>query len=501
MQQHDRAGGVALGRPQLVYEVVDVSHERGRYSVRHAVDQPLLVLLLPQRLERFHLEQPVRELLRAPGVVAVDPSRLPLARMVPTVAARAAIGPGEAHEAAGHAGRGGDPAPVPVLPRRRAARPPSPEPSSGTAGPRTRTGARARRGGGRARRADDDARGAARGRPAADGGARDRQRPAERTRGPTPRRMSAMLCVICATSGSVPAALRPLGQPDADLDALAEPRRGQRRQRLARQLARSASALARSAVGDVLAERGQHLGAARLGPRGGLLEPAEGVEHAVRAGQQAERGILGERGERQRRAAVVRRARVGHRLEAGAERIRRRRLRRPREPVLADPHAAAQRLGAEARQPPAGLDVAAQPARERARDPAQRAGQHDALAVGGARVARARERDVRGQVVADPRAVEEDEQRRGLGGERGRDAPGPVDHARPLHRAAGLERVRQPVAVVVDLVDAEPRQRRRRRRAASRAPGTARGTARSPGSGRSGAPAGRRRRCRAARAC
>jgi hypothetical protein len=56
------------------------------------VDQPLLVLLLPERLERFHLEQPVRELLRAPGVVAVDPSLLPLARMLPTVAARAAMG-------------------------------------------------------------------------------------------------------------------------------------------------------------------------------------------------------------------------------------------------------------------------------------------------------------------------------------------------------------------------------------------------------------------------
>jgi hypothetical protein len=56
------------------------------------VDQPLLVLLLPQRLERFHLEQPVRDLLRAEGVVAVDPSRAPLARMVPTVAARAAMG-------------------------------------------------------------------------------------------------------------------------------------------------------------------------------------------------------------------------------------------------------------------------------------------------------------------------------------------------------------------------------------------------------------------------
>jgi hypothetical protein len=56
------------------------------------VDQPLLVLLLPRRLERFHLEQPVRRLLSAQGVVAVDPSPLPLARMAPQVAARAAMG-------------------------------------------------------------------------------------------------------------------------------------------------------------------------------------------------------------------------------------------------------------------------------------------------------------------------------------------------------------------------------------------------------------------------
>jgi hypothetical protein len=56
------------------------------------VNPPLLVLLLPERLERFHLAQPVRDLLRADGVVAVDPSRVPLARMVPTVAARAAMG-------------------------------------------------------------------------------------------------------------------------------------------------------------------------------------------------------------------------------------------------------------------------------------------------------------------------------------------------------------------------------------------------------------------------
>ena len=56
------------------------------------MDQPLLVLLLPERLEQFHLEQPVRDLLQADGVVAVDPSRVPLVRMLPSVAARAAMG-------------------------------------------------------------------------------------------------------------------------------------------------------------------------------------------------------------------------------------------------------------------------------------------------------------------------------------------------------------------------------------------------------------------------
>jgi hypothetical protein len=56
------------------------------------VDQPLLLLLLPQRLERFELEPVVRGLLRSPGVVAVEPSRMPLGRVPATVAAGLAVG-------------------------------------------------------------------------------------------------------------------------------------------------------------------------------------------------------------------------------------------------------------------------------------------------------------------------------------------------------------------------------------------------------------------------
>jgi hypothetical protein len=56
------------------------------------VDQPLLVLLLPRRLEHFDLEQRARDLLQAPGVVAVDPSRLSPGRMPSTVAAGLAVG-------------------------------------------------------------------------------------------------------------------------------------------------------------------------------------------------------------------------------------------------------------------------------------------------------------------------------------------------------------------------------------------------------------------------
>jgi hypothetical protein len=56
------------------------------------VEQPLLVLLLPQRLERFHLETQARQLLEAPGAVAVDPARIPVGRVPAPVAAGLAVG-------------------------------------------------------------------------------------------------------------------------------------------------------------------------------------------------------------------------------------------------------------------------------------------------------------------------------------------------------------------------------------------------------------------------
>jgi hypothetical protein len=56
------------------------------------VEQQLLVLLLPQPLERFQLEAQARDLLRAPGAVAVDPARVPVGRLPAPVAAGLAVG-------------------------------------------------------------------------------------------------------------------------------------------------------------------------------------------------------------------------------------------------------------------------------------------------------------------------------------------------------------------------------------------------------------------------
>jgi hypothetical protein len=49
---------------------------------------PLLVLLLPERLERFGLRERVEQLLAAPGTIAVDPPRVPLSLALARFVAR-----------------------------------------------------------------------------------------------------------------------------------------------------------------------------------------------------------------------------------------------------------------------------------------------------------------------------------------------------------------------------------------------------------------------------
>jgi hypothetical protein len=53
-----------------------------------AFEQPLLLLLLPARLEAFAHREPVERLLAAPGVVAVEPPRVPLSVALARVVAR-----------------------------------------------------------------------------------------------------------------------------------------------------------------------------------------------------------------------------------------------------------------------------------------------------------------------------------------------------------------------------------------------------------------------------
>jgi hypothetical protein len=53
-----------------------------------AFEQPLLLLLLPARLETFAHREPVERLLAAPGVVAVEPPRVPLSVALARVVAR-----------------------------------------------------------------------------------------------------------------------------------------------------------------------------------------------------------------------------------------------------------------------------------------------------------------------------------------------------------------------------------------------------------------------------
>ena len=88
------------------------------------MEQQLLVLLLPQRLERFDLEPQARELLRAPGAVAVDPARIPVGRIPATVAAGLAVGQAKRMRLPGMPGRRRDLPPAPVLSRGRDALPP-----------------------------------------------------------------------------------------------------------------------------------------------------------------------------------------------------------------------------------------------------------------------------------------------------------------------------------------------------------------------------------------
>ena len=46
-----------------------------------APDTPLLLLLLPVRLEEFHLREPAEQLIAAPGAVAVEPARVSYRRL------------------------------------------------------------------------------------------------------------------------------------------------------------------------------------------------------------------------------------------------------------------------------------------------------------------------------------------------------------------------------------------------------------------------------------
>jgi len=50
-------------------------------------EQPLLVLLLPDRLEALPQRAPVEALLAAPGVIAVEPPRVPLSAMLAGIVA------------------------------------------------------------------------------------------------------------------------------------------------------------------------------------------------------------------------------------------------------------------------------------------------------------------------------------------------------------------------------------------------------------------------------
>ena len=52
------------------------------------IGQPLLLLLLPARLEAMEPREPVEKLLAAPGTVAIEPPRVPLSLALARVVAR-----------------------------------------------------------------------------------------------------------------------------------------------------------------------------------------------------------------------------------------------------------------------------------------------------------------------------------------------------------------------------------------------------------------------------
>ena len=105
------------------------------------------------------------------------------------------------------------------------------------------------------------------------------------------------------------------------------------------------------------------------------------------------------------------------------------------------------------------MHVAAQSRLDGRRQPAGVAGQHHARTVAHeARAGAAQQREVGGEVVALVRPVKEGEQRP-LAAEEGR-GQAPRQRARGARRLAVVERVGQPVAVVVDRVAALPGDRR-----------------------------------------
>ena len=274
----------------------------------------------------------------------------------------------------------------------------------------------------------------------------------------TPRRMSTMLCVICATSGSSPIRSPHCGRPTRMIVPFPNRLRRQRRERLGRRLALGLGAGA-LLVGRLLAERGQHAGALVVGPRGGLLEDVEAVEAAVRAGQQRLLRALVEHGQRHGGRAAAHAAPGARRTgrwasaasgaaaacastltERGAAcrcRTRPAGRRRARSGAGGAPGARGiQRSGPASRTPSRSL-------------------------ARGSRGAVERQREVAGQVVAQVVAVEVDEQRRDLVGEPGRAA----GRGRPASTRGWSTGPRfssvfgQAVAVVVDLVGAEPGDR------------------------------------------